>query len=356
MIPSWDGPHCFTIEAPPMTWVEPFMQDFDQHQQDWDNFCGPTAAVNWIWWFDLQYSDWDLIPPVFDYVAWPLIGYMSVYMNTNSETPGTSTTNFQNGMRQFIDERGLAGRFIDTTYYQPSFEFCRNELLRGQSVILQLGFWECTLYYPVNDTCVEVTYERNSGHYVTMTGTDSVGYRIGISDPGRDAAETILPNPPSRVIGTDHNHPLDHNWGTSASHDVYRAIVPGFHSFVSRWDLNGYWSTNNMDDYSESNQGQVTLSVGFVICDSLADLPQLGLVHTAVEAAYIIGPRGGDANSDGAVNVGDPVFLINYIFKGGTEPENPEECDPNCDDNVNVGDVVYLVNHIFKGGAAPCGI
>lgn len=64
----------------------------------------------------------------------------------------------------------------------------------------------------------------------------------------------------------------------------------------------------------------------------------------------------GDSNNDSKVNVGDVVFLINYIFKGGTAPSNSSCADVNHDTRINVGDAVYLINYIFKGGAAPnCG-
>jgi hypothetical protein len=62
----------------------------------------------------------------------------------------------------------------------------------------------------------------------------------------------------------------------------------------------------------------------------------------------------GDVNGDDAVNVGDPVFLINYIFKGGPAPNPPSAGDINCDGGTNVGDAVYLINFIFKGGPEPC--
>jgi parallel beta-helix repeat protein len=62
----------------------------------------------------------------------------------------------------------------------------------------------------------------------------------------------------------------------------------------------------------------------------------------------------GDANSDGLVNVGDPVFLINYIFKGGPAPDPLESGDVNCDDEINVGDAVFEISYIFKGGPEPC--
>ncbi len=62
----------------------------------------------------------------------------------------------------------------------------------------------------------------------------------------------------------------------------------------------------------------------------------------------------GDANGDGAPNVGDAVYLINYVFKGGPAPDPLEAGDANCDGSSNVGDAVYLINFVFKGGPQPC--
>ncbi|MEE9443545.1 MAG: M28 family peptidase [candidate division Zixibacteria bacterium] len=62
----------------------------------------------------------------------------------------------------------------------------------------------------------------------------------------------------------------------------------------------------------------------------------------------------GDANGDRMVNVGDAVFLINFVFKGGPAPDPIVLGDAFCDSNVNIGDAVYLINHIFKDGPGPC--
>ncbi len=64
-------------------------------------------------------------------------------------------------------------------------------------------------------------------------------------------------------------------------------------------------------------------------------------------------PLCGDANGDGRVNIGDAVYLINHVFKGGPAPEPLEVGDVNGDGTVDVGDAVYLINHVFKGGPAP---
>ncbi|HEX7401110.1 MAG TPA: dockerin type I repeat-containing protein [candidate division Zixibacteria bacterium] len=61
----------------------------------------------------------------------------------------------------------------------------------------------------------------------------------------------------------------------------------------------------------------------------------------------------GDANADAVIDVGDVVYLINYLFKSGPVPSPLEAGDVNCDGNVDVGDVVYLINYLFKGGPPP---
>jgi hypothetical protein len=61
----------------------------------------------------------------------------------------------------------------------------------------------------------------------------------------------------------------------------------------------------------------------------------------------------GDVNGDGNINLGDVVFLINFLFKGGPSPQPVSSGDANGDCEVNLGDVVYLINYLFKGGPRP---
>ncbi|MGB2979628.1 MAG: ASPIC/UnbV domain-containing protein, partial [Candidatus Zixiibacteriota bacterium] len=65
-------------------------------------------------------------------------------------------------------------------------------------------------------------------------------------------------------------------------------------------------------------------------------------------------PLRGDANGDGEVNVGDVVFIINFLYRGGDPPVPMERADANCDGIVDVGDVVYLVNYLYRAGPQPC--
>ena len=63
----------------------------------------------------------------------------------------------------------------------------------------------------------------------------------------------------------------------------------------------------------------------------------------------------GDANYDGTVNVGDAVYLVNYIFRSGPVPAPViESGDANCSGSINVADAVTVINYVFHGGPEPC--
>ncbi len=64
----------------------------------------------------------------------------------------------------------------------------------------------------------------------------------------------------------------------------------------------------------------------------------------------------GDANCDATVDISDVVFLIAYIFSGGSAPSPLLAGDANCDSTVDISDVVYLIAYIFSGGQAPCAV
>ncbi len=61
----------------------------------------------------------------------------------------------------------------------------------------------------------------------------------------------------------------------------------------------------------------------------------------------------GDANNDRSVDVADAVYIINYVFKEGPEPDPLCQGDANGDGPTNVGDGVYIINYVFKAGVPP---
>ncbi|MEE9443634.1 MAG: PKD domain-containing protein [candidate division Zixibacteria bacterium] len=75
------------------------------------------------------------------------------------------------------------------------------------------------------------------------------------------------------------------------------------------------------------------------------------IIHSG--AIYIYNVLRGDANNDNMLNVGDPVYLINHIFRDGAAPITIESGDANFDVVINIADAVFLINHIFKNGPPP---
>ncbi|MGB2768531.1 MAG: C25 family cysteine peptidase [Candidatus Zixiibacteriota bacterium] len=61
----------------------------------------------------------------------------------------------------------------------------------------------------------------------------------------------------------------------------------------------------------------------------------------------------GDPNGDGVINVADIVYMVNYLYRSGVEPDPTEAGDATCDGVVDVADVVYLVNYLYRGGPEP---
>jgi len=61
----------------------------------------------------------------------------------------------------------------------------------------------------------------------------------------------------------------------------------------------------------------------------------------------------GDANADNKITVGDVVYLISYLFKGGPPPNPLRRGDANGSGKVTLADVVYLISYLFKGGPTP---
>lgn len=91
-------------------------------------------------------------------------------------------------------------------------------------------------------------------------------------------------------------------------------------------------------------------TVTFIVDDGTG-LADTGQVTIKVKAR--VGPptgNEGDLNGDGLVNVQDAIYLINFLFKNGPEPNPPPAGDLNCDCVTTVSDIIYLINYLFRGG------
>ncbi|MEM7166320.1 MAG: PKD domain-containing protein [Planctomycetota bacterium] len=61
----------------------------------------------------------------------------------------------------------------------------------------------------------------------------------------------------------------------------------------------------------------------------------------------------GDANSNGTIDLSDTVFILAFLFSGGTAPSCPDAADPNDTGAIDIADAVYLLGYLFSNGAHP---
>ena len=63
----------------------------------------------------------------------------------------------------------------------------------------------------------------------------------------------------------------------------------------------------------------------------------------------------GDYDGNGAVNIGDAIYLIDYIYRNGDAPVGGAgRADANCDGTIDSGDVIYIIRHVLQQSAEPC--
>jgi len=124
---------------------------------------------------------------------------------------------------------------------------------------------------------------------------------------------------------------------------------------ASFWDQ-GYPAILGIEDFDDFNPYYHSTGDNFthIILPYFTDFSKAGIASLAILAQPKKPYVKGDANDDGKVTVSDVVYLINYLFKGGTPPSPLEAGDANCDGKITVSDVVYLINYLFKGGPPPC--
>jgi hypothetical protein len=169
--------------------------------------------------------------------------------------------------------------------------------------------------------------------------------------------------------------------------DTFIYLASGDSELMNGWlriaSINDPENPYSLGTYSTSNEGMSVAAEGNIACMSdgaglyllnvsdpanptlLANGGVLAMSHVEMngEYIYVSGSFGfyvfqyttvcGDANDDGTVNVGDAVYIIQYVFAGGPPPPWICKADANDDGLPDVGDAVYLVNYIFRSGSPP---
>jgi len=123
---------------------------------------------------------------------------------------------------------------------------------------------------------------------------------------------------------------------------------------------------------------ELTVELGgqVVVCDSIAlrlvgasGLPEafsdVDLVAASLESFTILGESAlpptppaqeilrGDSNNDGAVDIGDGIWTLSYLFTGGRAPPCTDAADANDTGDLDLSDAIFVLNFLFLGGREP---
>ncbi|MBN1444032.1 MAG: right-handed parallel beta-helix repeat-containing protein, partial [Planctomycetes bacterium] len=63
--------------------------------------------------------------------------------------------------------------------------------------------------------------------------------------------------------------------------------------------------------------------------------------------------RRGDVNSDGELDISDPVALLLYLYAAGSAPLCLDAADADDEGDVAITDAISLLGFLFRGGEAP---
>lgn len=147
----------------------------------------------------------------------------------------------------------------------------------------------------------------------------------------------------------------------------YAAIIADMDSTASNWTFSHYnlygWPTCYIDGGHGiilGEQGEAAIRDAIEL-SGIRPVPYLDLavrtewlgwavqVHVNIKSWLC-----GDTDASGGVDIDDVVFLIQYIFAGGSAPSPLASGDADCSGGVDIDDVVFLIQYIFSGGSAPC--
>ncbi len=239
------------------------------------------------------------------------------------------------------DLSAYAGALVDCYFFSPDSGFVvgstNGDYTNGYTRILFTsdGGNTWTTRYAGNrlsELCWKIHFLDRMTGYVSIEMFSSFGptYYLKTTDGGLTWSDQLFRNTPYDVQGIGF---LNESVGWLGGWGGYTFETT---DSGASWHLAGFGYIVNrfrfLNQYLAYAVGETVYKYSFFSCTSKA----------------------GDANASGGVpNLGDIVFLVNYVFKGGADPSPVCAGDPTADGNITVPDIIYLVNYVFKGGPEP---
>lgn len=197
--------------------------------------------------------------------------------------------------------------------------------------------------------------------------TDSDGDGIGNACDVNDSVTFILFSPVDMVVTDPRGDSIGIDFNTILNGSSYDTLTD-FNSDLDPDDIvsipnaiAGDYQVRIIREEGAGDEERFTLGIRIngnqlLIPDDYNDMPVSALgdsiPDTYVWTAATTLP--GDANADGTITSSDIIYLVNYVFKGGSPPVVPGHGDVNCSGSTTSADIIYLVTYVFKGGDPPC--
>ncbi len=145
------------------------------------------------------------------------------------------------------------------------------------------------------------------------------------------------------------SHRYYHWEGQDSLQDIVRKMLPDYNGIAFNIGPGEVFADSQRYVLDTSWVDRKCQVVVFVQSDYYLGKPVFTCKSSDLFITYVYG----DCTGDGVVDVGDVVFLVNYLFRGGAGPDPYDSGDCNGDCQVDVGDVIYLINYLYKDGPAP---
>ncbi|MGE3164449.1 MAG: dockerin type I repeat-containing protein [Planctomycetota bacterium] len=100
----------------------------------------------------------------------------------------------------------------------------------------------------------------------------------------------------------------------------------------------------------------------FAILESGVSVPVIRIDGLVTFDSSVLVFQRGDCNVDGQVNLGDVIFVLQFLFASGATPNCRDACDYNDDGLIDLSDAIYLIGYLFVNQAFPpqpfgvCGV
>ncbi|HVR75320.1 MAG TPA: S8 family serine peptidase [Planctomycetota bacterium] len=134
-------------------------------------------------------------------------------------------------------------------------------------------------------------------------------------------------------------------------------IVSTRDDILPAWTGGGIGDMTRVSVVLDGLEGQARRFRFRILCDESVGSPGWFIDDVSVCSFQPDAGRGrfvrGNCNSDASLNLSDAIFLLGFLFSGGSEPACLQACDMDGSGALNLTDAVYILEYLFRGGSPP---